>query len=175
MTEASRLRPLERRDLGELVQLCREHAEFERAAGPINAQREALGALFLDSDRARCWVVECEGNRDGVLTGYATAGFELCTWQGGHYLHLDCLFLRAAYRGQGWGRRLVEAVAELAIETGAVDVQWQTPAWNAGAARFYKRLGAHAQEKLRFTLDREACVRLLAFSDSRATKPRALR
>ncbi|MGP3950192.1 hypothetical protein [Streptomyces sp. 7N604] len=35
---------------------------------------------------------------------------------------------------------------------GLTEVQWQTPAWNEGAARFYERLGARAKEKLRYSL-----------------------
>jgi hypothetical protein len=31
-------------------------------------------------------------------------------------------------------------------------VQWQTPAWNEGAIRFYDRIGAVSKEKLRFFL-----------------------
>lgn len=152
------MRALERGDLGGLVELCREHARYERASWSDHEREQKLEALFLGSGSARCWVVEAPDE----LAGFASANLELSTWDAGHYLHLDCLYLRAAYRGEGLGQALMEHVARAALELGAVNLQWQTPVWNDGAARFYERLGAGAAEKLRFTLSPEACARLLA-------------
>ncbi len=159
MTTATEIRPLERADLPELVDLCREHARYERARWTEDAGREArLGRLLLDSDGADCWVAEV---RAGRLAGFASASFELSTWDARHYLHLDCLYLREPYRGHGVGRALIERVAQTALDQGAVNLQWQTPPWNGGAVRFYERLGAEALEKLRFSLDSEGCRRLV--------------
>ena len=93
----SQIRALERRDLADLVTLCREHADYERASWSEYERTEKLAALFLDSERAWCWVVE--GTDE--LAGFASASLELSTWDAGHYLHLDCLYLRDAYRGRG--------------------------------------------------------------------------
>ncbi|WP_079152004.1 GNAT family N-acetyltransferase [Streptomyces sp. RTd22] len=65
---------------------------------------------------------------------------------------MDCLFLRSGNRGQGLGPLLMDAVAARARDLGLTEVQWNTPAWNEGAVRFYERLGAQAKEKLRYTL-----------------------
>jgi len=153
----NRLRPLEQSDLPELADLCHEHAEYERASWNEYDRVARLTSLFLTSDDARCWVVE----GDGELAGFATATMERSTWDADCYLHLDCLYLRTAYRGGGLGRRLIAEVALLAVELGAVNLQWQTPAWNEEAARFYYRLGATSAEKLRFTLSPEKCAALL--------------
>ena len=162
MSDRGRVRPLERRDLAGLVELCREHACYERASWSDHEREEKLATLFLgsgflSSGRPMCWVVD--GSDE--LAGFASANLELSTWDAAQYLHLDCLYLRAAYRGQGFGRVLIEEVARVALETGAVNVQWQTPVWNDDAARFYERLGAVAAKKLRFTLHRETCSRPL--------------
>ncbi|MGW1911840.1 N-acetyltransferase family protein [Streptomyces sp. NPDC002076] len=45
-----------------------------------------------------------------------------------------------------------DAVVAEARRLGLAQVQWQTPAWNEEAVRFYDRLGARATEKLRYTL-----------------------
>ncbi|MCP3996860.1 MAG: GNAT family N-acetyltransferase [bacterium] len=156
-------RPLRREDLPELIRLCREHAEFERAIlSPPNGDEKAhavsLARLLLEDPGCRCWVVDAEsGSR---LAGFATVSADLATWEAGRYLHLDCLYLRPAYRNLGWGRALMRKAAAAALEMGAVNLQWQTPVWNEDAARFYRRLGAAGQQKLRFTLDREGCANL---------------
>lgn len=77
---------------------------------------------------------------------------DFSTWSGRSYLHLDCLYLDAALRGQGWGRRLMGAVIDEARRRGCREVQWQTPGWNAGAISFYERIGARGAAKVRFTI-----------------------
>ena len=39
-----------------------------------------------------------------------------------------------------------------ATAQGLAQVQWQTPAWNRDAVRFYERLGAVGTDKMRFSL-----------------------
>lgn len=156
MNREAKIRGLEPRDLPELLELCREHAEYERASLSEDASGEKLGTLLLDSPTARCWVVE----QDGSLLGFATVFREGSTWSVGHYLHLDCLFLRSEARGQGLGKRLLREAARHADEIGAVDLQWQTPEWNRRAIAFYRREGGSASAKLRFRLTAEACRRM---------------
>lgn len=135
-------------DLDAVVRLCAAHAAFERAALPEPGLRERLAvALFGARPRATCFVSEIEGR----VEGYATCALEFSTWKGAEYLHLDCLFVEAGRRGHGVGRRLVDAVARHAATLGIAHLEWQTPAWNADAARFYERLGATAAGKLRFS------------------------
>lgn len=151
-----RIRPFGERDLVELEDLCREHAEYERAVRVDRSDRGARLGELLASEDVRCWVVEGEGE----LGGFASAMLERSTWDAASFLHLDCLYLRPAYRGRGLGSDLMGEVAAAAEELGALNVQWQTPAWNQGAARFYERLGATSAPKLRFTLSREQFGRL---------------
>ncbi len=155
------IRRLEEADLPELVQLCREHAAYEEAAWRDGDRVPGLRDLLLSTSDARCWVVE--GN--GELAGFATVTMERSTWDAARFLHLDCLFLRPAYRGQGLGQALFARVVSAATELGAVNLQWQTPTWNEGAIRFYRRLGATSSEKLRFTMSPERCAALAAEAD----------
>lgn len=163
MTIAPTIRLLETRDLPEFVALCEEHATYERADWIPRDRIGALQSLLIDSDTARCWVVEARGGEEQVLdrqdrlAGFATASLELSTWDAAHYLHLDCLYLRESYRGQGLGRALFARVAAEVEKLGAINLQWQTPGWNEDAIRFYQRLGASSKPKLRLTLDAKGC------------------
>ncbi|CAM5439170.1 N-acetyltransferase GCN5 [Streptomyces narbonensis] len=151
-------------DLGRLVELVAEHAEYEKAAPPAPGLADRLaGLLFGDrgstgephalprtvAPRLRCLVAELP---DGSLAGYATCAPELSTWDGVAYLHMDCLYLTSTARGHGLGPLLVDAVRAEARALGLTEIQWQTPAWNEGAIRFYDRLGATSKEKRRYTL-----------------------
>ncbi|WP_246097412.1 GNAT family N-acetyltransferase [Streptomyces botrytidirepellens] len=138
-------------DLPRIAQLAAEHAAYERATPPAPGLADRLGALLFATTAPRLHCVVAE-RADGEVVGYATCAPEISTWGGREYLHMDCLFLRPDNRGQGLGPLLMDAVAAHARDLGLTEIQWNTPAWNEGAVRFYERLGARAKEKLRYTL-----------------------
>ena len=169
----ARIRELALPDLPQLVRLCREHAAYERAAWiPDDSGREeGLQGLFLAGSSAaergaQAWVVEA-GER---LVGFATTSLERSTWDARRFLHLDCLYLQEPWRNRGLGRALLARAAQLAVDLGAVNLQWQTPEWNEDAARFYRRLGATEARKIRFTVQPDACARL-ALETSTTNRP----
>ncbi|MFJ5553572.1 GNAT family N-acetyltransferase [Streptomyces sp. NPDC093225] len=148
-----RIRTAVAADLPRIVELVHEHAAYEKAAPPAPGLAERLAPLLFgpEADPAlRILVVETEG---GVLVGYAALSTEFAFWDGRHYLHMDCLYLAGATRGQGLGTAVMDAVRAYAESRGLGQVQWQTPDWNEGAIRFYDRLGARSRGKLRFTWD----------------------
>ncbi|GAA0686108.1 hypothetical protein GCM10010193_44960 [Kitasatospora atroaurantiaca] len=149
--ETSQVRRAVRGDLAEVAALAAEHAAYEQAAPPAAGLAGLLAAELFDRPQPRlsCLVAELPG---GALAGYASFTTEFSTWQGRPYLHLDCLYLRDEHRGLGLGRHLVDAVVAEAKALGLDEVQWNTPAWNEGAIRFYDRLGAVRREKMRYTL-----------------------
>lgn len=69
---------------------------------------------------------------------------------------MDCLYLTETSRGHGLGPLLMAAVGAEAGRLGLPEVQWQTPAWNESAIRFYDRLGATSKEKRRYSLPVES-------------------
>ena len=113
-------------------------------------------ALFGAPPLLMCWVAE----RGGDLLGYATATREFSTWQAGYYLHMDCLYLKPEARNLGLGEQLAARLARDAVELQCKGMQWQTPADNVHAARFYRRIGAQSKDKLRFYLSASAVVSL---------------
>lgn len=136
-------------DLAGLVQLCAEHAAYERAPYCEDGQAARLGeALFGSPPRLLAWVVaDAYGPK-----GFATTEVQYSTWRARPFLHLDCLFLRPVWRGQRWGERLLAAVQAEAVRLGCDRLEWQTPPWNVRAITFYERLGARAESKTRFVL-----------------------
>jgi GNAT superfamily N-acetyltransferase len=149
MSELLQPRPVEPPDVDELIVMCAEHAAYERAPFTDDGQRERLAAaLFGPSPALLCWVA----GEPHALQGYATATLEFATWTARRFLHMDCLFVRAAVRGRCLGQKLFEAVRDTALSLGVDAMQWQTPQWNTGAQRFYERRGASAVQKQRYTL-----------------------
>jgi GNAT superfamily N-acetyltransferase len=143
------IRPAQPGDLDALMQLCAEHAEFERLTPPGPEASQTLSvALWGPEPRAMVLVVADQDH----ICGYASFALEFATWTGREYVHLDCLYLRESHRGHGWGRALIDKVIDAAAGLGVNEMQWQTPDWNADAIRFYERVGATPRTKVRFTL-----------------------
>jgi GNAT superfamily N-acetyltransferase len=143
------IRPLRPLDLPRLVELCAAHAAYERAPFTADGQVRRWESLFF-GEPPRAWGLVLE--QDGGLVGYATWSLELSTWRAAEHVHVDCLFLESAYRGRGWGRALLGAIGRHRSAENR-RLEWQTPAWNTGAARFYERLGAAGSAKIRFRLE----------------------
>jgi len=136
-----------------LLALCSEHMNFERVRqGVVDLAGGLTAALFEENPRLKAWI----GTIDERPVGYATATEEFSTWSASSFLHMDCLFVRSGYRGSGLGAALLRAVRDYACDRGLKQLQWQTPAWNVDASRFYQRHGAVVQEKIRFCLPVEA-------------------
>ena len=134
-------------DVDAMLPLIVEHAAFERDRA--TAEPETLrAALSGDAPRLLAWLAT-SGDR---AIGYASATIDFSTWRARLYLNLDCLFVAPADRGQGVGRALLAAARAHALDRGIDELQWQTPAWNEDAIRFYRRLGASDAPKQRFRL-----------------------
>lgn len=142
------VRPFLPPDLPAVLDLCAEHAAYERSVFDRASCAAGLAtALSAASPRLLCRVAEGDG-----IVGYATATIDFSTWRAREFLHMDCLYVRAAQRGAGIGARLLAALRDEARARGIDEMQWQTPDWNAGAARFYRRLGASESTRLRYRL-----------------------
>jgi GNAT superfamily N-acetyltransferase len=141
------VRPARPEDVEAVVTLCGEHAAYEKSPWVSEGKLEGLAAaLFKDPPKLWCLVAEV----DSDIVGYASYTREFSTWWACDFVYLDCLYVREAYRGTGIGRQMMEIVCYEARVLGCSVVKWHTPVWNSRAARFYERLGATGEEKLRF-------------------------
>ena len=143
------VRPALHDDATAIAELCAQHARYENAAAVAADLASRLHAeLSANPPRLHAWIATSAEEP----IGYATATAEFSTWAAREYLHMDCLFVRADARGHGIGAQLLQRVIEFALEQGYAELQWQTPAWNADAIRFYTRFAAAAKAKQRFVL-----------------------
>lgn len=124
------------------------HARHERSAVTVPADWADRVAALIAAGRIDLLVASI----DGRVVGYATVTSDVDTWSAEPYAHLECLFVAEGHRDRGVGRLLVDRVVEHVRAGGYDELQWQTPAWNEDAIRFYRRLGAVGSAKERFTL-----------------------
>lgn len=139
-------------DLPEIIKLCGEHAEYEKAIYDSTGKLKELERfLFAKEPRFFCLIAE---NESGIL-GYAAYMFEFSVWDAELYMHMDCLYLREHARGFGIGEAIIKEIANSCKAHDCRIMQWHTPVFNERAIKFYHRIGAVSKQKTRFYLDEQ--------------------
>ena len=126
-------------DVGLLLGLLGELAEYERLAHEVRATEELMRrALFGERPAAEALIAELGDQTAGYALFYPTFSTFLAI-QG---VWLEDLFVRPACRKSGVGRALLAAVAARTRERGGERLEWSALDWNDLALDFYEGLGA---------------------------------
>lgn len=136
---ALRLRPATRRDVPAILALIRGLADYEKLAHEVRAtERRLLRDGFGRRRYFRVLLVE-RGRRP---VGFALYFFAYSTFLARPTLYLEDLYVVPEERGTGAGKRLLGALARIAVKEGCGRMDWLVLADNAPAIGFYERLGA---------------------------------
>jgi GNAT superfamily N-acetyltransferase len=144
MTPEFEIRPALPPDVPVIAQLIRDLAEYERAPHEAVATEEGLQEVLFGAERAAHVLLALE---NGNAVGFAVYFFNFSTWLGRPGLYLEDLFVRPEIRGQGYGRALLQRLAQIAQERGCGRMEWAVLDWNEPAIGFYKNLGAKPMEE----------------------------
>ena len=126
-------------DVGAMLALMRELAEFEKLTHLFIATKEDLSdALFGARPSAEAIVAE----RDAKMIGYALFFHNYSTFLGRRGLYLEDLYVQPAERGSGLGSMMLRYLAALAVERQCGRFEWTVLDWNQPAIDFYQKMGA---------------------------------
>jgi len=130
-------------DVPTLLALIKELAEYEKAPNEVVVTEEVLlNDGFGDRPYYHLIVAEWEGKVEGIALYY----FAYSTWKG-KYLYLEDFVVREDHRGKGIGKKLFEAVVDVAKREKVRRMGWQVLDWNEPAIRFYERYGAELSDE----------------------------
>lgn len=154
------LTPAAPADLGPLLHLIRELAEVEKLAHEVVATEAILNeALFGTAPAAEAVLARV----DGAVAGFAVYFQNFSTFQGRRGLHLEDLYVRSDFRGQGVGTALLGFVARLAVSRACGRLEWSVLDWNRRAIDFYAGMGARPVAGWsEYRLEGEALLKLAA-------------
>lgn len=145
MTERTtvRTRPATPGDVGLILALIRDLADYEKGLHEVVATEESLtlhlfGKGLGNGPTAECLIGEVNGQAEAIAVFF----HNFSTWKGCPCMYLEDLFVRPSARGLGLGEALLRAVARVAVERGCPRMDWSVLDWNEPAIGFYKRLGA---------------------------------
>ena len=126
-------------DLPIILSLIQELAEYEREPNAVVATEIGLREVLFGAKRAAEVLL---ASAKGEPVGFAVYFYNFSTWLGRPGLYLEDLFVRPAMRGKGYGRALLERLAQIAKERGCGRMEWAVLDWNEPAIQFYRKLGA---------------------------------
>ena len=90
--------------------------------------------------------------REGRLVGYACLYWHFSSTRATETVLMNDLYVDESVRGQGVGRALIEATAEVARERGVPSIEWSTAPDNHTAQRLYDSTGAERSEWFTYEL-----------------------
>lgn len=134
------VRPATPDDVGVLVRLVHELADYELAAHECRLTDDRLHAALFGPDPSAGALVATTGG--GAVAGCAIWFRTFSTWTGVAGMHLEDLYVSPEHRGGGHGRRLLAALAAECARRGWARLEWNVLDWNAPAIGFYRAIGA---------------------------------
>jgi GNAT superfamily N-acetyltransferase len=152
-------------DVGLLLGMIRELAEYEKLADQVRTTEELLArALFGEVPAAGALIADL----DGEPVGYAIYFSTFSTFLAIQGIWLEDLYVRPQHRKAGAGKALLAAVAAKLRERGGERLEWAALDWNELALGFYRGLGARLMDGwTSLRLDGDALARLAAESGDR--------
>jgi GNAT superfamily N-acetyltransferase len=138
------IRPATEADVGVLLALIRELADYEHSVEEVVGSESDLRTwLFGETPAVWCHLAEL----DGAVVGFALWFRNFSTWLAKPGIYLEDLFVRPAARGHGLGKALLMELVGIARERGYGRVEWSVLDWNTPAIEFYRALGATPNEE----------------------------
>jgi GNAT superfamily N-acetyltransferase len=138
-SDRNRVRFATRDDVPTIVALIRELAVYEHLEHLATATAARLEPLlFGDKPACECLI----GEHDGEPVAFALFFHNFSTFLCQKGLYLEDLFVRPAARGTGLGKRLLQRLAQIAVERDCGRFEWSVLDWNVDAQAFYQRMGA---------------------------------
>ncbi|MFZ4875034.1 GNAT family N-acetyltransferase [Janthinobacterium sp. Mn2066] len=133
------IRPAQAADVAAIFGMIHELAVFEKLEHMMIAKESMLhDSLFGPQPACEALV----GTEDGVVVTFALFFHNFSTFLCRKGLYLEDLYVKQAARGKGYGKQMLAALAQLAVERDCGRFEWSVLDWNENAINFYQGMGA---------------------------------
>ena len=133
------IRPATPADVAHIHAMIVELAVFEKLEHLVVATEELLHEGLFGA-RPACEAII--GEADGEVVSFALFFHNFSTFLTKKGLYLEDLYVRQAHRGRGYGSRMLQHLARIAVERHCGRFEWSVLDWNTPAIEFYKSMGA---------------------------------
>lgn len=148
------IRDAQQKDIPSIMELIYLKAEFDGCPESIQATPEKLEADFFGK-QPLAFVVLAEIDRYPI--GFASYHFIYSTFLAKPGIWLDDLYVKAEYRNQKIGERLIRHLCQIAQAKNCARIDWTVAASNERGIKFYERMNAKIRQQTRLCrLDNQA-------------------
>jgi GNAT superfamily N-acetyltransferase len=130
------IRPLSPQDYAEWLPLWQGYQAFYKVEIAPEVTAHTWARLHNEAPQIHCFVAENKSEICGIVHYL----FHASTWAMGDYCYLQDLFTKPTARGQGVGRKLIEAVIAQAERQKANRVYWLTHETNYAGRSLYDKV-----------------------------------
>ena len=131
-------RPAEEKDTQLLITFIRALADYEHMLDQVIASEALLHEWLFDRKVAEAFFA-MEGERE---VGFALYFHNFSTFLGRGGIYLEDLFVLPEHRGKGYGKAILQHLAQIARARGCGRLEWACLDWNKPSIDFYLSLGA---------------------------------
>jgi len=133
------IRPAQPADVAAIFGMIYELAVFEKLEHMVVANETMLhDSLFCDKPVCEALV----GETDGEVVTFALFFHNFSTFLCKKGLYLEDLYVKQSRRGKGYGKQMLVALAQLAVERDCGRFEWSVLDWNSNAIKLYESMGA---------------------------------
>ncbi len=133
------IRPAEPADVTAIFDMIVELAVFEKLEHMVVAT-PAMLHTSLFGEKPACEAIV--GTVNGEVVTFALFFHNFSTFLCKKGLYLEDLYVRQARRGRGYGKQMLVALAQLAVDRDCGRFEWSVLDWNANAIKLYEGMGA---------------------------------
>lgn len=136
--EQIKIRAAREDEAGTILRFIKKLAEYEKLSNDVVATEETLYESIFVRHEAEVLFAEEENE----IVGFALFFHNFSTFVGRKGLYLEDLFVLPEKRGRGYGKALLQHLAQTAIERNCGRMEWVCLDWNTPSINFYKSIGA---------------------------------
>lgn len=136
----------QRQDCPLILEFIRALAEYEHLSDEVVATPELLEEWLFDQRKAEV-IFALDAGKE---VGFALFFHNFSTFLGRAGIYLEDLFVMPEYRGKGYGKGLLTALARITVQRGCGRLEWSCLDWNKPSIDFYLSMGAVPMEDWTF-------------------------
>lgn len=125
-------------DIPQILHFIQELAAYENMLDEVVATEGLLREWIFEKQKAE--IIHVLENGESV--GFALFFHNFSTFLGRAGIYLEDLFVKPEHRGKGYGKALLQKLAQITMERGCGRLEWSCLDWNKPSIDFYLSLDA---------------------------------
>lgn len=146
MVKTNKVEVATSKDVGIILTMIRELAEWEGYSDEVEANEEILSDSLFGRESIAKVLIAYMGEKPA---GYMIYCPKFATYTGRNEIYLQDIYLRQGARGSGLGLTLMSKLAEIALKAHATRIEWFVDENNAQALSFYEKLGSNVIDSIK--------------------------